>query len=64
MADYPQLAKFRALKRARFHSRDGTGADDERLHALSRIGFTNLFDITLLHFPGFRSNFVLYGMLV
>lgn len=51
LADYPQLVKFRALKRARFHSRDGTGADDERLHALSRIGFTNLFDIGLLNCP-------------
>lgn len=51
LADYPQLVKFRALKGARFHSRGGTGADDMRLQALSRIGLTNLFDIGLLNCP-------------
>lgn len=49
--DYPALVKFTKLKRVSFHTREGTGADDQKLLALSRVGFTNLFDVDLLHCP-------------
>jgi hypothetical protein len=49
--DYPALTKFTKLKRVDFHTQDGVGADDQKLLTLSRIGFTNLFDIDLLNCP-------------
>jgi hypothetical protein len=49
--DYPALAKFAALKRVRFQTREGNGADDEKLRALAATGFTNLFDFGLLNCP-------------
>ena len=49
--DYPALAKFKKLKRVNFHTQEGTGADDQKLLALSRIGLTNLFDVNLLNCP-------------
>jgi len=50
--DYPALAKFTKLKRVHFHTKEGTGADDQKLLALSRVGSTNLFDVDLLNCPG------------
>lgn len=49
--DYPALAKFIGLKRVAFHTQDGTGADDQKVLALSCVGFTNLFDVDLLNCP-------------
>ena len=49
--DYPELAKFTNLKRVHFHLQEGTGADDSKLLALSRVGLTNLFDVDLLNCP-------------
>src|SRR4051812_42022135 len=49
--DYPALAKFTNLKRVRFYTRAGTGSDDRKLLAFSRLGFPNLYDVTLLNCP-------------
>jgi len=47
----PLLVKFRHLKDVDFYTSDGTGGTDAKLAALASIGFTELFDVTLLNCP-------------
>ena len=49
--DYPALVKFTKLKRVQFTTKEGTGANDDKLFALSQVGLTNLFDVNLLNCP-------------
>ncbi len=51
VGDYPQLAKFQKLKDVSFFTTDGTGANDEKLRALSKVRFTNLQGVLLLNCP-------------
>jgi len=48
---YPKLAKFHNLQRIDFATYDGTGGTDEKLQALTKVGFTNVSDICLLNSP-------------
>ena len=52
MADYPLLTKFQHLKAVSFFMTDGTGANDEKLQALSKIRLPELAGVTLLNCPG------------
>lgn len=52
IGDYPQLAKFQKLKDVSFFTTDGTGANDEKLLALSKVKFKNLQGVLLLNCPG------------
>jgi hypothetical protein len=47
LAEYSLLSKFTGLKRIRLYSREGTFATDEKMKALSDIGFTNVTYINL-----------------
>ena len=49
--DYPLLSKFYQLKDVSLFTTDGTGANDQKLEALSKLGFDKLRGVTLLNCP-------------
>jgi hypothetical protein len=59
ISDYPLLSKFKRLKDVDFFTLNGTGADDAKLEALSKVGLETLEGVLLLNCPkvtdvGFR----------
>lgn len=51
LRDYPLLAKFKKVRRLVFFNPEGTGADDERLKAVSKLNFPKLMDVSLRNCP-------------
>lgn len=51
VGDYPLLTKFQNLKDVSFFTTDGTGANDEKLQALSKVELKNLKGVLLLNCP-------------
>ena len=51
VGDYPLLSKFQSLKDVSFFTTDGTGANDEKLQALSKVKLKNLQGVLLLNCP-------------
>lgn len=59
VSDYPLLSKFKRLKDVDFFTLNGTGADDAKLEALSKVKLDTLEGVLLLNCPkvtdvGFR----------
>lgn len=59
ISDYPLLSKFKRLKDVDFFTLNGTGADDAKLEALSKVKLETLEGVSLLNCPmvsddGFR----------
>lgn len=60
VSDYPLLSKFKRLKDVDFYTLDGTGTDDAKLEALSKVKLETLEGVLLLNCPkvtdvGFRN---------
>jgi len=51
VGDYPLLSKFKRVKDVSYFTTDGTGGNDEKLHALSKVRLENLKGVTLLNCP-------------
>ena len=49
--DYPLLSKFEQVMDVDFFSLDGTGANDDKLSALSKLNFSKLEGVSLLNCP-------------
>lgn len=51
ISDYPLLSKFKRLKDVDFFTLNGTGADDAKLEALSKVELETLEGVLLLNCP-------------